>query len=314
MMPFQKPKKLNKKDVIGIISPASSPDESTRVERGVKYLESLGYQVKVGANIGKNHGYLAGTDQERVDDLHTMFKDKNVKAIFTLRGGYGAFRLLDKIDYRLIRNNPKIFVGYSEITSLQMAFLEKANLITFAGPMVAVDFYDDVSTYTNDLFWATITSTKKLGKLEYPENQKLPYLQKGLATGRLIGGNLAVFAALLGTEYFPNLTGKILMIEDIGELPYRVDRMLNQLRLSGTFKKVKGIILGRFVDCHEHDPNKKTLTLGEVVSDYIGALKIPSIYTFPHGHIKDFVTIPFGLKVNLNATKGTVEFAEGAVK
>ena len=314
MMPFQKPKKLNKKDVIGIISPASSPDESTRVERGVKYLESLGYQVKVGANIGKNHGYLAGTDQERVDDLHTMFKDKNVKAIFTLRGGYGAFRLLDKIDYRLIRNNPKIFVGYSEITSLQMAFLEKANLITFAGPMVAVDFYDDVSTYTNDLFWATITSTKKLGKLEYPENQKLPYLQKGLATGRLIGGNLAVFAALLGTEYFPNLTGKILMIEDIGELPYRVDRMLNQLRLSGTFKKVKGIILGRFVDCHEHDPNKKTLTLGEVVSDYIGTLKIPSIYTFPHGHIKDFVTIPFGLKVNLNATKGTVEFAEGAVK
>ena len=313
-MPFQKPKKLNKKDVIGIISPASSPDESTRVERGVKYLESLGYQVKVGANIGKNHGYLAGTDQERVDDLHTMFKDKNVKAIFTLRGGYGAFRLLDKIDYRLIRNNPKIFVGYSEITSLQMAFLEKANLITFAGPMVAVDFYDDVSTYTNDLFWSTITSTKKLGKLEYPENQKLPYLQKGLATGRLIGGNLAVFAALLGTEYFPNLTGKILMIEDIGELPYRVDRMLNQLRLSGTFKKVKGIILGRFVDCHEHDPNKKTLTLGEVVSDYIGTLKIPSIYTFPHGHIKDFVTIPFGLKVNLNATKGTVEFAEGAVK
>jgi len=243
-----------------------------------------------------------------------MFKDKNIKAIFTLRGGYGAFRLLDKIDYRLIRNNPKIFVGYSEITSLQMAFLEKASLITYAGPMVAVDFYDEVSSYTNELFWATITSNKKLGKLTYPENKKLPYLQKGLATGRLIGGNLAVFAALLGTEYFPNLTGKILMLEDIGELPYRVDRMLNQLRLSGTFKKVKGIILGRFVDCHEHDLTKKTLTLGEVMSEYIGKLKIPSIYTFPHGHIKDLVTIPFGLKVNLDATKGSVEFAESAVK
>jgi muramoyltetrapeptide carboxypeptidase len=313
-MAFQKPKKLNKNDVIGIISPASSPDEFSRVERGVKYLESLGYKVKIGANIGKYHGYLAGTDQERVDDIHSMFKDKNVKAIFTLRGGYGAFRLLDKIDYRLIKNNPKIFVGYSEITSLQMAFLEKAGLITFAGPMVAVDFYDEVSPYTNEYFWATITSNKKIGKLKYPENQKIPYLQKGSTSGRLIGGNLAVFCALLGTEYFPNLTGKILMIEDIGELPYRVDRLLNQLRLSGTFKKVKGIILGRFVDCHEHDPNKKTLTLGEVISDYIGALKIPSIYTFPHGHIKDFVTIPFGLKVNLNATKGTVEFAEGAVK
>ena len=313
-MILQKPKKLNKKDVIGIISPASSPDELSRIQTGVKYLESLGYQVKVGANVGKNHGYLAGTDQERVDDIHSMFKDKNIKAIFTLRGGYGAFRLLDKIDYRVVKNNPKIFVGYSEITSLQMAFFEKAGLLTFAGPMVAVDFYDEVSPYTNELFWATITSNKKLGKIKYPENQKTPYLQKGVASGRLIGGNLAVFAHLLGTPYFPNLTGKILMVEDIGELPYRVDRMLNQLRLSGSFKKIKGIILGRFVDCHEHDPNKKTLTLGEVISEYIGNIKVPSIYTFPHGHIKDFVTIPFGLKVNLNATKGTVEFAEGAVK
>jgi muramoyltetrapeptide carboxypeptidase len=313
-MALQKPKKLNKKDVIGIISPASSPDELSRVQKGVKYLESLGYRVKVGANVGKNHGYLAGTDQERVDDIHSMFKDKSVKAVFTLRGGYGAFRLLDKIDYRVIKNNPKIFVGYSEITSLQMAFFEKADLITFAGPMVAVDFYDEVSPYTNELFWAIVTSNKKLGKIKYPENQKMPHLQKGTVSGRLIGGNLAVFTSLLGTEYFPNLTGNILMIEDIGELPYRVDRMLNQLRLAGVFKKVKGIILGRFVDCNEHDPNKKTLTLGEVIADYITPVKVPSIYTFPHGHIKDFVTIPFGLKVNLNATKGIVEFAEGAVK
>lgn len=165
-MPIQKPKRLNKKDVIGIISPASTPDEFTRVEKGVKYLEGLGYRVKVGANVGKNHGYLAGTDQERVDDLHAMFKDKTVKAVFTLRGGYGAFRLLDKINYRTIKNNPKIFVGYSEITALQMAFLEKAGLITFAGPMVAVDFYDEVSEYTSENFWATITSNKKIGKLK----------------------------------------------------------------------------------------------------------------------------------------------------
>lgn len=313
-MALQKPKRLNKKDVIGIISPASAPDEFSRVERGAKYLESLGYRVKVGDNINKSHGYLAGNDQERLDDLHSMFKDKSVKAIFTLRGGYGAFRLLDNIDYRLIKNNPKIFVGYSEITALQMAFLEKAGLISFAGPMVAVDFYDEVSPFTNEMFWETITSNKKLGKIKYPENQKLPFLQKGSASGRIVGGNLAVFTHLLGTPYFPNLTGKILLIEDIGELPYRVDRMLNQLRLAGVFKKVKGIILGRFVDCHEHDPNKKTLTLGEVISDYITPVKVPSIYTFPHGHIKDFVTIPFGLKVNLNATKGTVEFAESAVK
>lgn len=311
---IQKPKKLNKKDVIGIISPASSPDEFIRVEKGVKYLESLGYKVKIGNNVGKNHGYLAGTDQERVDDIHDMFKDKTVKAVFCIRGGYGASRLLDKIDYRVIKNNPKIFVGYSEITALQMAFLEKAGLVTFAGPMVAVDFYDEISPYTNDFFWATITSNKKMGKISYPEDQNMPNLNKGIASGRLLGGNLAVFAALLGTNYFPNPTGKILLIEDIGELPYRVDRMLNQLRLAGILKKVKGVILGRFVDCNERDPNKKTLTLGEVMDHYIGSLKIPSIYTFPHGHIKDLVTIPFGIKVNLNATKGTVDFTEAAVK
>ena len=123
-------------------------------------------------------------------------------------------------------------------------------------------------TYTKEYFWATITSNKKLGKIKYPENQKMPHLHKGSTSGRLIGGNLAVFTALLGTPYFPNLTGKILMIEDIGELPYRVDRMLNQLRLSGVFKKVKGIILGRFVDCNEHDLTKKTLTIGEVIADF----------------------------------------------
>ncbi|MFZ2325168.1 MAG: LD-carboxypeptidase [Ignavibacteriaceae bacterium] len=313
-MAVLKPKKLNKKDIIGIISPASSPDEFSRVEKGVKYLESLGYRVKVGSNVGKNHGYLAGSDEDRVKDIHAMFKDKGVKAIFTVRGGYGASRLLDKIDYRLIRNNPKIFVGYSEITALQMAFFEKAGLITFAGPMVAVDFYDEISSFTNEHFWATITSNKKPGKLKYPEEQTLPFLQKGTASGRVVGGNLAVFAGLLGTQYFPNLTGKILMVEDIGELPYRVDRMLNQLRLAGVFKKVKGIVLGQFVDCNEHNLEKKTLTLGEVVQHYIGSVNVPSIYTFPYGHIKDFITIPFGIKINLNATKGTVEFDEAAVK
>lgn len=309
-----KPQRLKPKDIIGIISPASSPDEFLRVEKGVKYLESLGYRVKVGKNVGKNHGYLAGTDEERVEDLHSMFKDKNVKAVFTVRGGYGAFRLLDKIDYRIIKSNPKIFVGYSEITSLQMAFFEKTGLVTFAGPMVGVDFYDEVSPYTTENFWAMITSNKKIGKLTFPEDQKLPSLNKGNASGRIVGGNLAVFAALLGTEYFPNLTGKILMIEDIGELPYRIDRILNQLRLAGAFKKIKGIILGRFVDCNEHDPAKKTLSLGEVIQHYVGAVKVPSVYTFPHGHIKDFLTVPFGIKVNLNATKGTIEFAEAAVK
>jgi muramoyltetrapeptide carboxypeptidase len=309
-----KPKKLNKKDVIGIIAPGSSPDDHSRIEKGVRYLEKLGYRTQLGKNIGKSEGYLAGTDLERLSDLHQMFSDKNVKAIFCLRGGYGAFRLLDKINYKLIKDNPKIFVGYSEITSLQNAFFQKAGLVTFAGPMVAVDFHEDVSSYTEENFWAMITSNKKFGRIKYPQDEKLPSLVKGNASGRLIGGNLAVFAALIGSEYLPDITGKILLIEDIGELPYKVDRILNQLKYANIFKKVKGIILGRFVDCYEHDPNKKTLTLGEVMDNYIGSLEIPSIYTFPHGHIKDFITMPIGIKIKLNASRGIVEFEESAVK
>lgn len=310
-----KPKRLNKGDLIGVISPASSPDETIRTEQGVRYLEKLGYKVKVGKNVGKTNGYLAGLDGERLEDFHSMFIDKNVKAIFCLRGGYGAFRLLDKIDFKLIKQNPKIFVGYSEITALQNAIFTKTGMVTFAGPMVAVDFWNEVNTYTAEIFWKIITSNKKFGKIELPEDYTngLPNLHSGIVSGRVIGGNLAVFTALLGTEYFPPMKDKILLIEDINEKPYKIDRLLNQLRLAKVFKQIKGIILGRFVECYEPDPNTKTLSLGEVIEHYIGSLKMPILYTFPHGHIKELVTIPFGISVKMNATKGFVEFTESAV-
>ena len=313
-MPYIKPKKLKKGEVIGIISPASSPEDPILVNRGIRYLESLGYRIELGKNINKNRGYLAGTDEERVEDLHQMFKNKNVKAIFCLRGGYGAFRLLDKINYNLIKKYPKIFVGFSEITSLQMAFLSKANLITFAGPMVVQNFSKNVSKYTEENFWRLITSSKKVGKLKFPESNKLPNINPGISTGRLVGGNLAVFVSLIGTEFLPDLKDKILFLEDVGEYPYKIDRMMNQLRLNKVFKKIRGIILGRFVDCFEHDPNKKTLTLSEVMNDYLSGIKVPSVYTFPHGHIKDFITLPIGLRTKLNATKGFVEIIESCVR
>lgn len=314
-MRIVKPKKLNKGDVIGVISPASAPEESMRVETGVRYLEKQGFRVKVGKNVGKNHGYLAGSDEERLEDFHSMFKDKSVKAIFSIRGGYGAFRFIDKIDYKIIRQNPKIFVGYSEITSLQSAIFHKTGLITFAGPMVAVDFWNEVSSYTNEMFWSLITSNKKPGKVKLPDDysDSLPSLNKGMASGRILGGNLAVLTALVGTEFFPSFKDRILMIEDINEKPYKIDRLLNQLRLAKVFRQVKGIILGRFVECYEPDPNTKTLSLGEVIDHYIRSLKIPVIYTFPHGHIKDLVTVPLGISVKMNATKGFVEFTESAV-
>jgi muramoyltetrapeptide carboxypeptidase len=242
-----------------------------------------------------------------------MFSKKDVKAIICIRGGYGSPRLLDKINYRIIRDNPKIFVGYSDITALQLAFFAKTGLVTFAGPMAAVDFSNDVSSYTEELFWAIITSNKKLGKIKLPDDEKLASFNKNHAKGRIIGGNLALIISIMGTEYLPQFKDKILLLEDIGELPYRVDRMLNQLKLAKIYSKLNGIILGSFVDCYEHDPMKKTLTLGEVVDDYIGKLKLPVIYNFPHGHIKDNVTVPWGISVKINASKASVEFDENAV-
>ncbi len=309
-----KPAKLKAGDVIGIIAPASAPVDPTKLENGIRYIEKNGYRVELGKIVSKINGYLAGTDQERADDLNSMFKNKDVKAIICLRGGYGASRILDKINYKLIRSNPKILVGYSEITALQIAILQKSGLVTFAGPMVATDFGNGVTPYTEDFFWRIVSSNKKIGRLKYLDNDKLVSITKGGASGRIIGGNLSVFAALTGTGYFPDLKGRILMFEEVDELPYKVDRLLNHLRLLKVFKQIKGIILARFVDCIEHDTSKRTLTLGEVMEDYMKDLKIPVLYTFPHGHIKDKVTVPFGINIKMNASKGFVEYLESAVK
>ncbi len=313
-MKFIKPKKLNRGDLIGIISPASSTNDSTDIENGVGYIESLGYRTLLAKNVGKIRGYLAGTDEERVEDLHQMFGNKKVKAIFCLRGGYGAFRLLDKIDYKLIQNNPKIFVGFSEITALQMAFLKKASLITFAGPMVASNFSNEISSYTRDNFWRMITNCDIPIRIELNENQNLSGTKTNESIGRLVGGNLSVFTALMGTNYLPDLKNKILFLEEIDEPPYKIDRMINQLRLNKVFKKLNGIILGSFKDCVEPDKKKNTLTFEEVWSDYFSKMKIPVIHSFPHGHINDIVTFSFGSKVKINPNKGFVELLESGVR
>ncbi len=308
-----KPKRLKTGDVIGIISPASSPDDLTKINSGVEYLEKLGYRVEVGKNVGLQEGYLAGSDLQRLNDLHDMFRNKMVNAIFSIRGGYGSGRLLDKIDYKMIRNNPKIFVGYSDINALQMAFFKMTGLITFAGPMVAVDFHDEISAFTEEVFWRTITSNKKIGKLQNPRKEKFYLLNKGRASGRILGGNLSLLCSLMGTQYLPNLKGAILLLEDIHEAPYRIDRMLNQLYLSKILKQVNGIILGNFVECVEQDPNKQSFTLNEVIVHYFQNQKLPVLYNVKHGHVKDNITIPYGLKCVLNATHAYIDISENAV-
>jgi len=313
-MKLIKPKKLTKKDVIGVISPASSPNDLEKIEKGVKYLEGLGYRVEVGKNVGKIHGYLAGTDEERLADLHSMFRNKNVKAIFNVRGGYGSGRLLNKINYGLIKRNPKIFVGYSDITALQLAFMKKTGLVTFAGPMTGVDFASDkVDPFTEENFWKMITSNRKVGKINNPNGEKFYTLTKGRGEGSLIGGNLALLISLMGTVYQPDFKNSILLLEDIGEEPYRIDRMFYQLKYAKVFAKVKGIILGRFVDCYIKDKTQPSLTLNDVIADYFEGLKIPVIYNVKHGHIKENITIPWGLKTKINTSRCFIEITESAV-
>lgn len=308
-----KPKKLMKGDLIGLISPASNCANNEDLDNAVKYLEGLGYRVKVGNYVGAERGYLAGRDEERLDDLHNMFADKEVKAIFCIRGGYGSGRLLDKINYQLIKKNPKIFVGYSDITALQMAIYKKTGLITFAGPMPGIDFSTEISEFTEESFWSTITSAKKIGKLVNPHNEKFYVLQKGRAEGPLLGGNLSILMSLIGTEYIPNFKESIFILEEIGEAPYRIDRMFNSLRLAKITTGINGLLLGRFKNCYEMDENKKTLSLNEVINDYWSEAKIPVFYNVIHGHVKDSITIPFGVNCKINTSRGFIELTESAV-
>lgn len=308
-----KPKKLQKNDTIGIISPGSSPDDLSKIEDGVKYLENLGYNVEIGKNVGKTNGYLAGNDNERLNDLHYMFQKREIKAIFCLRGGYGSCRLLDKIDFNIIKKNPKIFVGYSDITALHLAIFKKTNLITFAGPMIASDFLEGLNEKAEEFFWSMMTSSKKIGRIKSIGDREIQSLRKGKSHGTLLGGNLSVLTSLLGSDFIPKFDKNILLLEETCEPPYKIDRMFNQLRLAGIFQKTAGVILGSFNNCHEENSEKYTYTLGEVIQAYLGNSKKPVIYNLSHGHIKEILTLPIGLKVKLNADRNYIEFTESGV-
>ncbi|HOJ37500.1 MAG TPA: LD-carboxypeptidase [Ignavibacteriales bacterium] len=305
-----KPNPLKKNDVIGLITPASTPADLSRIEKSVRYFEKIGYRVVVGKNVGKKYYYLAGTDEERVEDIHSMFENKNIKAIFCLRGGYGTVRLLNKIDYNLIKKNPKIFVGYSDITALQMAFLTQANLVTFSGPMPAVDFYDNVSSYTEEIFWDLVTNIHN--KYEYKFKNNIVSITKSSARGIAIGGNFIVFNSLIGTKYFPSLHKKILFLEEVEEKPYKIDRMLAHLKLNKEYNKIKGFVFGQFEDCTDNNP-EENIEIENLLRQYLKDETIPVLYNINFGHIKDFITIPFGIRVSINSSNKTIKLLESCL-
>ena len=299
---------LKSGDTIALIAPAGTPQVREKITRSVSYFEKQGYRVEVGKHVERVHGYLAGTDKERLSDLHAMIRNKHVKAIFMLRGGYGTIRLLQELDYDLIKRNPKIIVGYSDATTLFAAICRKTNLSSlFFGPMPGVDIWDGFDPFAEECFWKMLTSTKAVGLLPSAKNEIRPMgkLRKEKIVSRWFGGNLAVLASSVGSEFSPIKKDGILCIEEVGEEPYRVDRYLAQLRNSGYFENLKAVLLGQFTDC-DIPEGKKSLTLDEVFADYFGKRKIPVLTNIPFGHIPRQWTLPLGAKLEINGTSISV--------
>jgi muramoyltetrapeptide carboxypeptidase len=312
-MTIIKPPRLKKGDVIGLVAPASTPSPNEKIEKGVLYLEQIGYRVKVGKFVQEVLGYLAGTDEQRASDINEMLRDRAVKAIFALRGGYGTPRLLSRIDYAAARRNPKIIVGYSDLTAFQMALFKKIGLVTFSGPMVAVEMWNSIDPYTEEHFWGILTSTKKIGALFNPMNEPMRLMSPGKAEGRLLGGNFSLLASLMGTPYMPNLGKALLVLEEVDEAPHRVDRMFAQLHNAGILRKISGLILGKFTDCVPSDPSKPHLTVEQVLQDVSQRMKCPVISNFQYGHIPKKLTVPLGLRARLDSAKGLVVVEEAGV-
>jgi len=307
-----RPKALRRGDVIGICAPASPASSSNELARGISYLERLGYRVELGRNVGRRRGYLAGTDRERASDLNQLFADRDVKAIFTLRGGYGTQRILPLLDHRVIRRNPKILVGYSDITALSLALLTKFHLVTFSGPMVASEMAPGLKGEAEEQFWRCLTSTHPPSMIPCSATRE-PRVRKGrVSEGRLLGGNLSMVASLVGTRYFPDVSASILFLEEIDERPYRIDRMLRQLRDTPFIRNAAGVVFGRFTGCTA-EPGKPSLTLGQVIGDTFTGHRFPLLSGLPYGHTKGSLTIPHGVKARLNASRRTLEFLEAGV-
>ncbi len=299
-----RPKPLKKGDKIGLIG-ASSPTPQDRIEPSIKAMEDLGFEVVLGESCRGYHGFLSGSDELRANDINDMFEDKSIKGIFAIRGGYGASRLLDMLDYDMIKKNPKVFAGYSDVTALHSIFNERCKLITFHTPMPSTELYKSVDDYTMNYFRKNIFSEEPLGILKNPAGQELKTLVQGKAKGKLVGGNLSLVVSSMGTPYELDTKGKILFLEDVDECPYKIDRMLLQLKQCGKFKDAAGIILGAWTDC-EAKEGDNSLTLMEVFEELILPESKPTIYNLACGHCMPTMSLPLGAIVKINSKNNEI--------
>lgn len=300
---------LRKGDLIGIVAPASSIKPNV-VEEFKNSLEGLGFRVKVGKHVLEEYGDLAGSDKARAEDINEMFSDKEVKGIFSIRGGWGSARILPLIDYDNIRQNPKVLMGYSDISALLVAVYIKTGLITFHGPM-GYDYWD---SFTTNYFVQLLMENQKIVFQNPPlYRDYLHTITKGKAEGIFIGGNLSVLSALVGTNYLPrNWKEYVLFLEEVSEETYRIDRMITHLKLAGVLSSIKGFVFGQCKNCHPEDPSN-SFTFQQVLEDHLKPLQIPSFSGAMFGHIAQKFTLPIGARVCLDADNHTISLQENVL-
>ncbi len=315
-----KPPRLNPGDTVGLITPASPLFEAHQsIISATEKMNNLGFKVKLGKNVFKKWGYLAGSDQERLDDLHSMFRDDGVKAIIAIRGGYGSQRLLPMIDYDLIRKHQKILHGYSDITSLLIAIQKATGLVTFHGPVASSTYTD----YTKKYFLQTLGVADPVGQIDdIPFNDSLQTSNRtwtvnpGSAEGEIVGGNLTLIAALMGTPWEIDTKGKILFIEEVGEEPNDIDRYLTQLDNAGKLQQCAGIVFDRMESVHPKDHNPgyyNYLSVEEVIADRLQKYKMPVCLGLSLGHVANKPTMPLSIRARLDADRGRLTLLESAV-
>jgi muramoyltetrapeptide carboxypeptidase len=306
---------------MGLVAPSSAPNEPDRVRFAVETIESLGFRVRPGAHLHARDGYLAGADTARADDLNAMFSDDSVDAIWCVRGGYGASRLLPALDFPLMRRKPKALIGYSDITALHMAIQRHAGLVTFHGPVAWRAFTPYTLGALRAVLWTAETPARlaapppferREGRVDW--DNRVTTLVPGRARGRLLGGNLCVMSHLVGTPYLPDLRGSILFLEDVDEAYYRIDRMLTQLWLAGALDGIAGVALGKFTGCEPSPFFLQNRPLEDILAERFRTLGVPAVSGLMIGHIDDQATLPVGCLAELDADAGTLSLLEPGVE
>ena len=307
---FVKPPALRKGDCIGLVAP-SSPFQQEALEAGIRFLEDEGFHVKHRPDLRERRtGFLAGGDQERADELHGMFEDPGVNAVFVVRGGYGAQRILDRLDPDLIRDHPKIFLGYSDATCLLIFLLQTARMVCFHGPVV--NEMGTLSDVTRDCLLRLLTKGEPLGPIPAGD---IRWIRTGLARAPIVGGNLSLLCSTLGTPWELETAGRILFLEDRGEKPYRVDRMLVQLRQAGKLSSIAGLLFGEFQGSRTREQGRhEKEAMDEVLEGNTKDLGVPVACGLPVGHGEHNVPLPLGVPAEIDGREGRVSFLEPAVK